>query len=109
MCSYYGDAAASKNIFSLYDYYENFDLYQSAPYFANGTYGQIEFDYLSNTLKFDGQVQEVKRPQFCLEVIENNDPVFLDNRGGNKLQIAGKEFDRGLYCHAPSHINVFPF
>lgn len=57
--------------------------------------------------KFDGQVQEVKRPQFCLEVIENNDPVFLDNRGGNKLQIAGKEFDRGLYCHAPSHINVF--
>ncbi len=54
---YYGDAAASKNIFSLYDYYENFDLYQSAPYFENGTYGQIEFDYLSNTLKFDGQVQ----------------------------------------------------
>ncbi len=57
--------------------------------------------------KFDRLAQEAVRPQSCLEVIQNNDPVFLDNRGGKKLQIAGKHFDRGLYCHAPSHINVF--
>lgn len=57
--------------------------------------------------KFDGQVQETIRPQSCLEVIKNNDPVFLDNRGGHKLQIGGVQFERGLYCHAPSHINVF--
>ena len=57
--------------------------------------------------KFDGQAKEVARPESCLEVIENHDPVFLDNRGGRKLQIAGKQYDRGLYCHAPSRINVF--
>lgn len=57
--------------------------------------------------KFDGKAEKAVRPQHCLEVIQNNDPVFLDNRSGNKLQIAGKKFDRGLYCHAPSHVNVF--
>ncbi|MBR4751352.1 MAG: NPCBM/NEW2 domain-containing protein [Thermoguttaceae bacterium] len=57
--------------------------------------------------KFDGTAEEIVRPKSCLEVIQNNDPVFLDNRGGKKLQIAGQQYDRGLYCHAPSHINVF--
>ena len=57
--------------------------------------------------KFDGRVEETLRPPQCLEVLQNHDPVFLDNRGGKKLQIASKTFERGLYCHAPSHINVF--
>ena len=57
--------------------------------------------------KFDGVATEIIKPETCLEVVENHDPVFLDNRGGSKLQIAGKQFDRGLYCHAPSRVNVF--
>lgn len=57
--------------------------------------------------KFDGKASEIVRPESCLEVIQNHDPVFLDNRAGKKLQIAGQQYDRGLYCHAPSHINVF--
>ncbi|MDO5309543.1 MAG: alpha-galactosidase [Planctomycetia bacterium] len=58
--------------------------------------------------KFDGVASEpIQTPDACLEVVQNHDPVFLDNRGGKKLQIGGKLFDRGLYCHAPSHINVF--
>ena len=57
--------------------------------------------------KFDGHAQEIVRPEACLEVVENHDPVFLDNRGGKKLQIAGKQYARGLYCHAPSCVNVF--
>ncbi len=57
--------------------------------------------------KFDGQVEKVVAPEVCLEVVQNNDPVFIDHRGANKLRIADKRFERGLYCHAPSHINVF--
>ncbi len=57
--------------------------------------------------KFDGKETPIEKPTVCLEVVRNNDPVFLDNRGGKKLQIGGKLYDRGLYCHAPSHVNVY--
>ena len=57
--------------------------------------------------KFDGCVEDIAKLENCLEVIENHDPVLLDRRNGKNLQIAGKTYDRGLYCHAPSHINVF--
>ena len=57
--------------------------------------------------KFDGKAQQTIRPVHCLEVVQNHDPVFLDNRSGKKLRVADKTFERGLYCHAPSRINVF--
>ena len=84
---------------------------------SSGSCATMAFDCLSPqerdmkarwiSAKFDGQAEEIARPESCLEVIENHDPVFLDNRGGRKLQIADKQYDRGLYCHAPSRINVF--
>ena len=57
--------------------------------------------------KFDGKETPVAKPETCLEVVANHDPVFLDNRAGKKLKIGGKLYDRGLYCHAPSHLNVY--
>src|SRR3954470_4421921 len=51
---------------------------------------------------------EAKPPgtQPCLRVIENHGPVQIDARGGEPLQIAGKTFRRGLFCHAPSKVIV---
>ncbi len=41
-----------------------------------------------------------------LWVLANNDPVIRNRRGGEPLRIAGREYARGLYCHAVSKILV---
>ena len=51
----YGDAATNKNLFSLYEYYENFAANQSAEYIANGTYTNAEYDYMLNKLILKNQ------------------------------------------------------
>ncbi|MBQ9813202.1 MAG: alpha-galactosidase [Thermoguttaceae bacterium] len=57
--------------------------------------------------KFDGKVEPSVRPDACLEVVRNYVPVFPDNRAGARLRIGERRYDRGLFCHAPSHINVY--
>ena len=41
-----------------------------------------------------------------LQVLANLDRVQLNQRNGKPLQIAGEQFNRGLYCHAHSRIVV---
>jgi len=41
-----------------------------------------------------------------LVVLANNDPVQLNIRNGRPMKIAGKEYARGLYCHAVSKVAV---
>ncbi|GMW01384.1 MAG: hypothetical protein AMXMBFR84_25210 [Candidatus Hydrogenedentota bacterium] len=42
----------------------------------------------------------------AVEVHANHDPVQMNSRAGKPLNIAGIEFDSGLYCHAPSRLRV---
>jgi hypothetical protein len=37
----------------------------------------------------------------------NNDPVFLNERGGEPLRIGNKEYKTGIYAHAVSDVEVF--
>jgi len=41
-----------------------------------------------------------------LLVLANHDPVIRNGRGGRPLKIAGKQYRRGLYCHAVSKVVV---
>ena len=41
-----------------------------------------------------------------LEVVMNYDSVEKNSRFGKPMQVGGKEYTRGLYCHAPSKIIV---
>lgn len=41
-----------------------------------------------------------------LVVLANNDPVQLNSRNGRPMRIAGREYSRGLYCHAISRVAV---
>jgi alpha-galactosidase len=55
--------------------------------------------------KFEGRAPAQDR-RAGLAVIENHERVQIDARAGGKLQIAGKEYERGLYCHALSKLIV---
>ncbi len=55
--------------------------------------------------KFEGIAPDVSR-QFGLTVVENNDPVQKRGRNGRPMQMQGRHYGRGLYCHANSHIDV---
>ncbi len=55
--------------------------------------------------KFDG-AEKTNDAQSGLHVLANHDPVTLNTRGGSPLNVAGREFTRGLYCHAVSRIIV---
>jgi alpha-galactosidase len=55
--------------------------------------------------KFQGFEESVVTPP-GLYVLTNHDPVQLNARGGKPLNLAGKTFRRGLYCHANSRIIV---
>lgn len=46
------------------------------------------------------------KPGPSLRVLANHDPVIRNSRGGRPLNLAGKEYTRGLYCHANSRIVV---
>ncbi|MBI3922870.1 MAG: alpha-galactosidase [Armatimonadetes bacterium] len=55
--------------------------------------------------KFEG-IPETRVPEPGLLVLANNDPVQKNSRGGKPLNIAGKQYTRGLYCHAASKVVV---
>jgi alpha-galactosidase len=55
--------------------------------------------------RFEGKV-DAPAPETGLIVEANNDPVQRNARGGRPLNIAGKQFTRGLYCHAVSRVRV---
>ena len=42
-----------------------------------------------------------------LQVIRNNDPVQLNGRHGKPLNLSGKKYTKGLYCHAVSRVVVY--
>jgi len=42
----------------------------------------------------------------AIEVRANHGPVQPDARGGKPMRVGGVEYDRGLYCHAPSELTV---
>ena len=56
--------------------------------------------------KFSG-VAETDVFSAGLNVLENNDPVQMNARGGRPLKIAETSYSRGLYCHANSRIVVY--
>lgn len=56
--------------------------------------------------KFDGAMEQ-PQVQPGIHVVANNDPVQMNARGGKPLHIAGKEYKRGLYCHAISRVVVY--
>ena len=41
-----------------------------------------------------------------LTVVENHGPVHLNSRGGAPMRLGGEMLRSGLYCHAPSRIQV---
>ncbi|RIK81648.1 MAG: hypothetical protein DCC68_08305 [Planctomycetota bacterium] len=53
-------------------------------------------------VKFAGKKPDVEG----LFVAANHDAVQANGRGGKALRIGGKQYARGLYCHAPSRIVV---
>ncbi|NQT86189.1 NPCBM/NEW2 domain-containing protein, partial [bacterium] len=55
--------------------------------------------------KFEAPKQ-VKTAEPGLLVLANHDPVSRNNRGGRPLRTGGKEYPRGLYCHAVSKVVV---
>lgn len=57
--------------------------------------------------KFKG-VQAAASAHACVEVHANHDPVQSNGRAGKPLNIAGRVYTRGLYCHAPSRLLVRP-
>ncbi len=55
--------------------------------------------------RFEGKVE--KHPMTPgLIVLANNDPVQRNARNGKPMNIAGKQYARGLYCHAVSKVIV---
>lgn len=56
--------------------------------------------------KFAGEIANV-RPDPCLMVLANHDPVTLNAREGRPLKLGETEYTRGLYCHAVSKIIVY--
>jgi len=55
--------------------------------------------------KLEGTPAE-EPPATGLTVRANNDPVQLNGRAGRAMNIAGREYTRGLYCHAVSDVLV---
>ena len=55
--------------------------------------------------KFEG-AKVVRQPTPGLCVIANHDPLQLNNRNGQPMRLNGKDYTRGLYCHATSKIFV---
>jgi alpha-galactosidase len=55
--------------------------------------------------KFEGAVEK-QNPAGGIQVVENHDPVQPNSRSGKSMRVPPKEYTRGLYCHAPSHLVV---
>ncbi len=67
----------------------------------------LELDQASRWVgaKFDGRSQEpTYQPGYL--VLHNHDPVQRNSRAGQPLNITGRQYTRGLYCHAASKLVV---
>ncbi|MBR5605479.1 MAG: NPCBM/NEW2 domain-containing protein, partial [Verrucomicrobia bacterium] len=49
---------------------------------------------------------DVQPPKAGLQVFANNDPVQKRSRNGGPMNISGKIYKKGLYCHAVSDVLV---
>lgn len=58
-----------------------------------------------SSAKFEQVVVE-RKLEPGLYVLSNHDPVQVDGRNGSAINVAGKTYKKGLYCHAPSDILV---
>lgn len=56
--------------------------------------------------KFDLATPEVESHPERILVVSNHDPVQLDSRAGQPLKIGETVYTDGLYCHAPSQLEV---
>ena len=69
------------------------------------TAGEMSEARMWAAARFEGKVE--KPPvKAGLIVLANNDPVQRNERNGRPMNIAGKQYTRGLYCHAVSRIIV---
>lgn len=55
--------------------------------------------------KFEGRSDAPAR-QVGLVVLANHDPVQQNARAGRPLRMGDRQFSGGLYCHAPSNVQV---
>ena len=53
-----------------------------------------------------GSRQEQEQPDVGLYVVNNLNQVQLNARNAKPLQIGERQYNRGLYCHAPSKVIV---
>ena len=56
--------------------------------------------------KFDLIAPKVEEPRSSIFVHANNDPVQVDERNGKPMKIGTRKIENGLYCHAPSDLEV---
>ncbi|NUM56271.1 MAG: NPCBM/NEW2 domain-containing protein [Candidatus Hydrogenedentes bacterium] len=75
-------------------------LYAAAP-----TSNELQDASLWVQAKFKGE-QLVVESAPSIVVHANNDPVQPNGRAGKQMNIAGKQYTRGLYCHAVSRLRV---
>ena len=57
------------------------------------------------TAKFEGVEKKPTYSAF-LRVLANHDPLQLNNRNGRPMRLGDRTYERGLYCHAVSKIEV---
>ena len=85
---------------------DNADIPLDAPQdkiMASPAEAQLMLDWAA--ARFEGR-QPPPRTDPALVVLANHGPVLKNARAGKPLRIAGREFTRGLLCHAPSKVLV---
>ena len=75
---------------------------------ASPTAGELAEARRWAAAKLEGKqdVKDEASHEASLQVLANNDAVQLNSRGGKPLNLAGKTYTRGLYCHAASKVVV---
>lgn len=71
---------------------------------ANASPAQAEISSWFDA-RFAGKEAAVKCPA-GLYVVDNHDPVYADKRPNGPIKIGSAVYQKGLYCHANSHIVV---
>ncbi len=74
-------------------------------YAMEPTKGEMQTAHQWAVAKFQG-VQPKEALEAGLLVLENHGPVQLNARGNEPLRIGSRNFQHGLYCHAPSRVVV---
>lgn len=65
--------------------------------------------YLSEqwvAVHFEGAAPPAPAPENYINAVRNHGPVQADARGGRPLNLAGTQYERGLYCHASSRLEI---